>query len=134
MIVFIPWIMMFFAAYLVLAGLAVQHINDDMKWSEILLMPWRKILDLLGWYKEEKKKGLRLVQDMNGLFIIQSFRGTLTWKIVWYTSDEQVAYETYNRMAEEYKTRKEETIQAAAMATRIKKAKKNAGKIQKILR
>jgi hypothetical protein len=37
-------------------------------------------------------------------------------------------------MAEEYKTKKEETIQAAAVALKIKKAKKNAGKIQKILR
>ena len=36
--------------------------------------------------------------------------------------------------AEEYKTKKEEIVQAAAVATRIKKAKKNAGKIQKILR
>lgn len=134
MIVFIPWILIFFAAYAVFVGVAIQHINDGMTWSEILLMPWRKILDLLGWYKEEKKKGLRLVQDMNGLYIIQSFRDTLTWKMVWYTSSEEAAYETYNRMAEEYKTKKEEIVQAAAVATRIKKAKKNAGKIQKILR
>ena len=134
MIVFIPWILIFFAAYAVFVGVAIQHINDGMSWSEILLMPWRKILDLLGWYKEEKKKGLRLVQDMNGLYIIQSFRDTLTWKIVWYTSSEEAAYETYNRMAEDYKIKKEEMIKAADVATRIKKARKNAGKIKTILR
>lgn len=134
MIVFIPWIILFFAAYCVFVGAAIQHINDDMTWSEILFMPWRKCLDLLGWYKEDKKKGLRLVQDMNGLYIIQSFRSTLTWKIVWYTSSEEAAYETYNRMAGQYKSKQEEMIKAAAVATRIKKAKKNAGKIQKILR
>ena len=134
MIVFIPWIMIFFAAYFVFVGVAIQHINDDMSWTEILFMPWRKILDLLGWYREDKKKGLRLVQDMNGLFIIQSFRDTLTWKTDWCTTAEQAAYETYNRMAEEYKTKKEEMKKAAAVATKIKKVKKNAGKIKKILR
>lgn len=134
MIVFIPWIMMFIVAYFVIIGVAISHVNDDMSWSEILFMPWRKCLDLLGWYREEKKKGLRLGQDKNGLYIIQSFRGTLTWKIVWYTSSEEAAYETYNRMAEEYKTKKEEMAKAAAVALKIKKAKKNAGKITKILR
>lgn len=134
MIVFIPWILMFLAAYCVIIGVAISHVNDDMSWSEILFMPWRKCLDLLGWYREEKKKGLRLVQDMNGLYIIQSFRNTLTWKMVWYTSSEEAAYETYNRMAEQYKTKKEEMIKAAALAVKLKKAKKNAGKIQKILR
>lgn len=125
---------MFLAAYCVIIGVAISHVNDDMSWSEILFMPWRKCLDLLGWYREEKKKGLRLVQDMNGLYIIQSFRNTLTWKMVWYTSSEEAAYETYNRMAEQYKTKKEEMIKAAALAVKLKKAKKNAGKIQKILR
>ena len=134
MIVFIPWILMFLAAYCVLIGAAISHINDDMSLSEILFMPWRKCLDLLGWYREEKKKGLRLVQDMNGLFIIQSFRGTLTWKTVWWTKEEQAAYETYNRLAAQYKTKQEEMIKAAAVALKIKKAKKNAGKITKILR
>lgn len=134
MIVFIPWILMFLAAYCVIIGVAISHVNDDMSWSEILFMPWRKCLDFLGWYREEKKKGLRLVQDMNGLYIIQSFRNTLTWKMVWYTSSEEAAYETYNRMAEQYKTKKEEMIKAAALAVKLKKAKKNAGKIQKILR
>ena len=134
MIVFIPWIMMFFAAYCVFVGVAIQHINDDMSWSEILFLPWRKCLDLLGWYKEDKKKGLRLVQDMNGLYMLQSFRDTFTWKTIWWTKEEQAAYETYNRMAEEYKTKKEEINEAAAVALKIKKAKKNAGKIKTILR
>lgn len=69
--------------------------------DETFTVQLRGILNMIGWYNAEKKKGWRLVQDGNKEFNLQKFNfGTFTWDFFEHFTDEDDALNRYNYMHE----------------------------------
>lgn len=81
-------------AFLFIAFLAAALLGD-----ENFIVQLRGVLDMIGWYNADKKKGWRLVQDGNKEFSLQRFNfGTFTWDTYEHFADEEDALNRYNCM------------------------------------
>jgi hypothetical protein len=103
--------------------------------DENFIVQLRGVLDMIGWYNSDKKKGWRLVQDGNKEFNLQKFNfGTFTWDTFEHFADEEDALNRYNCMNDIWQEEIKDLENDKKALKAQKKYESNAKKVKKVIR
>jgi hypothetical protein len=103
--------------------------------DENFIVQLRGVLDMIGWYNSDKKKGWRLVQDGNKEFNLQKFNfGTFTWDTFEHFNDEEDALNRYNCMNDIWQEEIKDLENDKKALKAQKKYESNAKKVKKVIR
>lgn len=117
-------------AFVFIAFLAAALLGD-----ENFIVQLRGVLDMIGWYNSDKKKGWRLVQDGNKEFNLQKFNfGTFTWDTFEHFNDEEDALNRYNCMNDIWQEDIKDLENDKKALKAQKKYESNAKKVKKVIK
>lgn len=117
-------------AFLFIVFLAAMLFGDDN-----FIVQLRGVLNMIGWYNADKKKGWRLVQDGNQEFNLQKFNfGTLTWDTFEHFNDEEDALNRYNCMNDIWQEDIKDLENDKKSLKAQKKYESNAKKVRKVIK
>ena len=103
--------------------------------DENFIIQFRAVLDMIGWYNSDKKKGWRLVQDGNKEFNLQKFNfGTFTWDTFEHFVEEEDALNRYNCMNDIWQEDIKDLENNKKSLKAQKKYESNAKKVRKVIK